>query len=117
MSGKGNCYANQATFGRIFFANRLPAVVISFFKSLKAEMIWRRDWQTRRDVQVALFPFHGLKANHCRATEYISGFSNPRRKHSVFGWKSPGAFEKRAAYHEKLTSLRPVHVQWQATSE
>jgi len=83
MSGKGNCYDNSA--------------VESFVKSLKAEIVWRRNWQTRREVEVALFPFHGLKANHERATEYINGFYNPRRKHSALGWKSPVAFEQRAA--------------------
>ena len=70
MSGKGNCYDNSA--------------VESFFKSLKAELVWRRDWVTRREVEIALF-------------EYINGFYNPRRKHSALGWKSPVAFEQRAA--------------------
>lgn len=70
MSGKGNCYDNSA--------------VESFFKSLKAELIWRCDWQTRRAVEVALF-------------EYINGFYDPRRKNSALGWKSPVAFEQRAA--------------------
>lgn len=66
MSGKGNCYDNSA--------------VESFFKSLKAELIWRRTWQTRREVELAVF-------------EYINGFYNPRRRHSAIGWKSPVAFE------------------------
>ena len=70
MSGKGNCYDNAA--------------VESFFKSLKAEMIWRSNWQTRREVEVAIF-------------EYINGFYNPRRRHSALGWKSPVAFERKAA--------------------
>jgi transposase InsO family protein len=70
MSGKGNCYDNSA--------------VESFFKSLKAELVWRRNWQTRREVEIALFV-------------YINGFYNPRRKHSALSWKSPVAFEQRAA--------------------
>ncbi len=70
MSGKGNCYDNSA--------------LESFFKSLKAELVWRRTSQTRREVEVALF-------------EYINGFYNPRRKHSALGWKSQVAFEQRAA--------------------
>jgi putative transposase len=70
MSGKGNCYDNSA--------------VESFFKSLKAELVWRKNWQTRREVEIALF-------------EYINGFYNPRRKHSALGWKSPVAFEQKAA--------------------
>jgi transposase InsO family protein len=70
MSGKGNCFDNSA--------------VESFFKSLKAELIWRKHWQTRRDVEIAIF-------------EYINGFYNSRRRHSALGWKSPVAFEKNAA--------------------
>jgi transposase InsO family protein len=29
--------------------------------------------------------------------EYINGFYNPRRRHSALGWKSPLAFEAKAA--------------------
>ena len=95
MSGKGNCY--DRAMGAIGSTPMARAAVESFFKSLKAEMVWRRNWQTRREVEVALFPSHGLLANHCRATEYINGFYNPRRRHSALGWKSPVAFERRAA--------------------
>ncbi len=70
MSGKGNCYDNSA--------------VENFFKSLKAKLVWRRDWHARRDVEIAIF-------------EYINGFHNTRRKHSALSWKSPVVFEQRAA--------------------
>lgn len=70
MSGKGNCYDNAA--------------VETFFKSLKAELIWRHTWTTRRKTEAALF-------------QYINGFYNPRRRHSALGWKSPLAFERKAA--------------------
>lgn len=70
MSGKGNCFDNAA--------------VETFFKTLKAELIWRRSWETRRQVELALF-------------EYINGFYNPRRRHSALAGKSPVAFEKKAA--------------------
>ena len=70
MSGKGNCYDNSA--------------VESFFKCLKAELVWRRNWHTRRSIETALF-------------DYINGFYNPRRRHSALGWKSPVAFERKAA--------------------
>lgn len=70
MSGKGNCYDN--------------AVVETFFKTLKAELIWRHVWQTRKQVQMALF-------------NYINGFYNPKRRHSTLGGLSPMAFEKQAA--------------------
>lgn len=70
MSGKGNCYDN--------------AVVETFFKTIKAELVWRQSWPTRRDAELAIF-------------KYINGFYNPRRKHSALGWKSPLAFERKAA--------------------
>ena len=47
MSGEGNCYDNSA--------------VETFFKTIKAELIRRRSWQTRRDAELALF-------------QYINGF-------------------------------------------
>jgi transposase InsO family protein len=70
MSGKGNCYDYAA--------------VETFFKSLKAELIWRHTWVTRRETEAALF-------------QDINGFYNPRRRHSALGWKSPLAFERKAA--------------------
>ena len=70
MSGKGNCYDNS--------------MVETFFKSLKAELIWRQKWETRRQAEAAIF-------------QYINGFYNPRRRHSSLGGKSPLAFEPRAA--------------------
>ena len=70
MSGKGNCYDNTA--------------VETFFKTIKAELLWQRSWDTRRSAELAIF-------------EYINGFYNPRRRHSALGWKSPLAFEAQAA--------------------
>jgi len=70
MSGKGNCYDNS--------------MVETFFKSLKAELIWRDRWETRRQAEGAIF-------------QYINGFYNPRRRHSALGDKSPLAFERKAA--------------------
>ena len=68
MSGKGNCYDN--------------AVVETFFKSMKAELIWRHSWQTRQQVTDALF-------------KYINGFYNSRRRHSTIGDLSPTKFERK----------------------
>ncbi len=39
MSGKGNCYDNSA--------------VATFFKTLKAELIWRHRRETRRQAEIA----------------------------------------------------------------
>lgn len=58
----------------------LNASVETFFKSLKAELIWRQSWPTRRQAEAAIF-------------QYINGFYNTRRRHSYLGGISPLAFE------------------------
>jgi putative transposase len=70
MSGKGNCYDN--------------AMVETFFKTLKAELVWRTVFQTRVEAHDAL-------------ARYIDGFYNPIRRHSALGYVSPAQFERRAA--------------------
>ena len=70
MSGTGNCYDN--------------AVVETFFKTIKTELLWQTTWPTRREAEIAIF-------------NYINGFYNPRRRHSALGWKSPVAFERKVA--------------------
>ncbi len=66
----GNCYDNS--------------MVETFFKTIKAELIWRNRWETRRQAEGAIF-------------QYINGFYNPRRRHSSLGGKTPLAFERKAA--------------------
>ena len=70
MSGTGNCFDNAA--------------VETFFKTIKAELLWQKSWACRREAEIAIF-------------EYINGFYNPRRRHSALAWKSPLAFEAKAA--------------------
>lgn len=66
MSGKGNCFDN--------------AVAETFFKTLKAELVWRTIFMTREQAIKEL-------------ENYINGFYNPIRKHSYIGYKSPCQFE------------------------
>ena len=70
MSGIGNCYDNAA--------------VETFFKTLKAELVWRHTWASRMHVTNAIF-------------QYIKGFYNTRRKHSAIGGTSPVKFERLSA--------------------
>ena len=67
MSGKGNCYDNS--------------MVETFFKTIKAELIWPVAWQTRQQATNAV-------------ARYIDGFYNPVRRHSALGFKSPIQFER-----------------------
>ena len=70
MSGKGNCYDN--------------AMVETFFKTLKSELIWRTIYQTRNHAENAI-------------ARYIDGFYNPTRRHSALDYLSPAQFERLAA--------------------
>ena len=67
MSGKGNWYYN--------------AMVESFFKTLKSEVVWRTVFYTRAQAKHAI-------------ARYIDGFYNPIRRHSSLGYISPVQFEK-----------------------
>jgi putative transposase len=69
MSGKGNCYDN--------------AMVETFFKTLKSELIWRTVFLSRWQAECAIGTF-------------IDGFYNPRRRHSALGYQSPVLFEAAA---------------------
>ena len=69
MSGRGNCYDN--------------AMVETFFKTIKSELIWPVAWQTRRQAENAI-------------ARYIDGFYNPVRRHSSLGFQSPIDYERKA---------------------
>jgi putative transposase len=70
MSGRGNCFDN--------------AMVETFFKTLKSELVWRTVFQTRAEATRAI-------------GGYIDGFYNPVRRHSALDFLSPVQFERRAA--------------------
>lgn len=69
MSGKGNCYDN--------------AMVETFFKTLKSELVWRTTFFTRAEAERDI-------------ARYIDGFYNPVRRHSALDYLSPAQFEKQA---------------------
>jgi transposase InsO family protein len=66
MGSRGDCFDN--------------AVAESFFATLKKELIRRRSWPTRRELQSAVF-------------DYIESFYNRERRHSTLGYLSPREFE------------------------
>jgi putative transposase len=65
------------------------AMAESFFATLKEEMIYRRAWPTRHELEMEVF-------------SYIEGFYNPLRRHSRLGNLSP------AAYEQQLTTQTEV---------
>ena len=66
MSRKGNCWDN--------------AVAESFFKTIKTELIYHCNYQTREEASQSIF-------------EYIEVFYNRKRLHSSIGYMSPMQFE------------------------
>jgi len=71
MSGKGNCYDN--------------AITETFFHTLKTELIYFKNYQTREEAKSSIF-------------EYIEVFYNRQRRHSALGYKSPVDFENQLNY-------------------
>lgn len=67
MSRKGNCYDN--------------AMAESFFKTLKAELIYQNKYQTRQEAKQDIF-------------EYIEVFYNRKRLHSALGYRTPIEYGK-----------------------
>jgi putative transposase len=103
MSGKGNCY--DRAMGAIGSSPMARAAVESFFKTIKAEPIWRRSWETRRQAETAF----GIPSNQWQSCPHSntstasitrtvsiqhSAFSI---QHSALGGKSPSAFERQVA--------------------
>ena len=69
-AGTGNPYDN--------------AMVETFFKTLKSELVWRTIFYTRQEADQAI-------------GRYIDGFYNPVRRHSALDFTSPALFEKTVA--------------------
>lgn len=67
MSRKGNCYDN--------------AVAESFFSTVKNELTWEEDYQSRSEAKTRLF-------------EFIEVFYNRQRIHQTLGYHSPYCFEQ-----------------------
>jgi putative transposase len=75
MSRKGNCWDN--------------AVAESFFHTLKTELIYLEDFDTREQAQTGVF-------------EYIEVFSNRQRCHSANGYLAPLVYEQTLKTNEIL---------------
>jgi putative transposase len=67
MGSRGDAYDN--------------AVAETFFATLKKELVNRRGWPSRLELQSAVF-------------EYIEAFYNRQRRHSTLGMVSPAAYER-----------------------
>jgi transposase InsO family protein len=68
MRRRGDCWDN--------------AVAESFFKTLKAELIYHCRYQTRDEARLEIF-------------DYIEVYYNRQRKHSTNGYLSPVNYEKK----------------------
>ena len=57
------------------------AMAESFFATLKEELVYRRAWPTRHELEMEVFSF-------------IEGFYNPLRSHSRLGNLSPATYKQ-----------------------
>jgi putative transposase len=67
MGSRGDAYDN--------------AVAETFFATLKKELVNRRTWPSRLELQSAVF-------------EYVEAFYNRQRRHSTLGMRSPVQYEQ-----------------------
>ena len=77
MSRKANCWDN--------------AVAESFFKTLKAEMIYHRKFIDQQSAKLEIFG-------------YIEGFYNTKRTHSALGYKTPKQIEEMLLEKKKMAA-------------
>ena len=87
-------------------------ILLTFFKTIKAELVWRRFWETRRWVETAFGQSLGPMAV-MPLLQYIYGFCNPRHRHSALGGKSPLAFDRQVAQ----TSGRAAQISGRAIND
>ena len=78
MGSRGDAYDN--------------AVAETFFATLKKELVHRRTWPRRLELQSAVF-------------EYIEAFYNRQRRHSTLGMLSPASYEQ-----QRLSPLVMVEI-------
>ena len=97
MSGKGNCYDNAA--------------VETFFKTIKAELIWRRTWETRRQAETAIFQYiNGFSAKFGVGTARARGLQateNAKCSAVLLDWHGPAGRTQNDAPHRASTA-RPL---------
>ena len=81
MGSRGDAYDN--------------AVAETFFATLKKELVNRRSWPSRLELQSAVF-------------EYIEAFYNRRRRHSTLGMVSPAEYEQTQTIEISIKTKQPT---------
>jgi len=71
------------------------AVAETFFATLKKELVNRRSWPSRLELQSAVF-------------EYIETFYNRRRRHSTLGMVSPAEYEQTQTMEKSIKIKQPT---------
>jgi putative transposase len=81
MGSRGDAYDN--------------AVAETFFATLKKELVNRRSWPSRLELQSAVF-------------EYIEAFYNRQRRHSTLGMVSPAEYEQTQTIEKSIKIKQPT---------
>ena len=84
MGSTGQCWDN--------------AVAETFFATLKKELVYRRTWPTRPELETEIF-------------EYIEGFYNRQRRHTNLGMLSPANYEAAAQCSDSFTHQKSINNQ------
>jgi putative transposase len=79
MRWRGNCYDN--------------AMLETFFKIIKSELLWPTAWQSCQQAENAV-------------ARYIDGFNNPVRRYSLLRFQSPIAFDRKAKEVSEMLSVK-----------
>lgn len=99
MSGKGKCYGNSMVLRRESAPLGPFLILLTFFRSTKAKLIWRRRWGSWRQAEGAIF-------------QYTNGFYHPWRRHSSLRGKAPWQSVKgciNEARDRNAGAIRPKH--------
>jgi putative transposase len=76
MSGHGSCYDNAAVLHRENSPLDCSLILRTFFKTIKAALIWRRSWDTRRMAETAFgHAFEPMAV--MPSLQHINGFLSP----------------------------------------
>ena len=93
MRGRRNCYDSSLVLRPENSPLDCFLILLTFFKTIKLELIWPVAWQSRQQAENAV-------------ARYTDGFNNPVRRHSSLGFQSPIVFEQKARVVSETLSTK-----------
>ena len=94
VGGKGNCYDNAAVLRQENSPSDYFLTFLTFFKTIKAWLIWRMSWETRRQAETAIFQYINRPMSHAVGLQHREE-------------KSPFAFKRKVAQTNTRSGTKP----------